>query len=693
MAKAKKQVKAKSADQADEKTQKLVGLTDRMIERAEPVTKLWADLWNKGIDYLFANQLAQKRRKGWKHVELNGVFPAVRQEVATLSQRRPTIRAEARANDADTLTKAKFWQGDLQYRYEKTLKMTEKSIRAALDGAATGWYIAYVYPEEKAQWDPDLGDWLYEPRVSLIKGRYFGIDPNAETVEEAQYVYCRREVDVEWAMRQWPEFAKQIEEEANPDKFDDQRAEFAARAQYDGETEGRDHRGRKEIAGKLAMLIKSGGKAGGDDSKPADDKRSRKIILTHIYFRDLETTKNKVFEDHKAEDLTANGVLWVDTPADAAPETPGQFRVQNPDAPELEHVKGRYKVNDLLALPDWPKKQTGDVDVPKFPNGRVVYRLNKLVLNPDEKNQVYERTRWPFVVGYRFPLPHIPQGLNAVEMVSMAQDWVNVTAAHLLNWLTNFCDPLWLQEPGALAGDKRLDAKPGKVIQTEAGGINKLKRMAGEALQPGVIESLQLMIRQLQDSSGIHDNAMGAPARSGQATAYEIGSLRESTQVGLSLPLMFLDAWIVGVMERVAELDRTYLKAGDAVRMAGKDFENAPVQTFMDEYRDLEFDVKLNVGSALPFDKERRKGEAVQLAGLPQFSNNPAFAEYLYDIFDIPDKQKMLEGYLNAQMAIMAQAQAQAAAKAGGTGGPSAPSEAEQPVVRPGPVGPGLPPG
>lgn len=650
---------AKTPDMTKEESDaELVKRCKRMVDAGAEVTEQWANWWVAGLRYLFNDQLAEKRReKGWANVQMNVIYPALHQELALLAQRKPRIEAEAGVpGNEEALAKAAFWRGLSQRRYDKTLRMTTKTILATLDGAWCGMYVAYIWPDERAYWDKDRNRWVYEPRVDLLHPFYFGSDPNSETLDDSKFVFSRREMLIDEAERLWPEKKKQIEEGAKKyaetgDQLFMGRRMPAPPEQRKGEKE-RDTSWNAKVQGQLVDLITRarGSVAGGPALDRTDSRTGRQVVpITCVHFRDYEEEDAKDQEPYAADELLAQGALTADTSAVNQDGTPGPavYRVADPEHPALAESTRTYQPGDLLSEADWPQKTTRKYKKPVYPFGRVVWMLNdEVLLNDKQEDQVWTRKNWPYVVGVRLPLPHVSQGLNGVEMAQGAQDWINVSAAHLLNHLKHFADPKTVHEEGIFAKGYKLKSIPGAIIQVLSGKLDRIKTLQPGELSPGIIQTFQIMVRQAQDALKQHDNALGAPApRDQTATASSIQEAATHTAVGLSI--VFLDAWILAVMEQVMELDREYLEPGDAVRLAGTTDTPEAVVEYTDEVADVDIDLKLNVGVALPHDVERRKADVERLQRM--FPQNPYLWKWAAEAFDVPSKTEFVESMAEYQ--------------------------------------------
>jgi len=605
----------------------LKGMTKDMVEAGEEVTKRWSTLWNDGLNYICNNQLVGKGRKeGWPAIQVNYIWPAVRQQWAIEAERRPLIVAIPYQNkDADI---AAFWQGILQYQFKEDLNIPMLGIAASVDAAIYGMYIAKTFWEPEVEWDADAKMWKGAPRTNLVWPPFFGCDPEAEKVDTAAYVYSKRRVAVDWAITRWPEYEDEIKTAALEDFDADKIGNFlmgGLQKSYD------DDRGTgipdNPNDGRLADLITRARGVNEYGTKPTDDTgRPQYVTLSEIYFRDYSTTKQEEVEDVTQEELLDREAIYKDDE--------GIFRVGN--VAELGSRNKALKEGDVITRGDWPARVTREYDEPDFPWGRMVFKAGETILNPEEEDQVYPYRKWPFTVGVHHVLPHIWQGMNAVEMPRGLQDWINIGGSHILNYVKYFGDPITIIEDGGLAEGKKLNAAAGAVWRVKK--MSKVRREPPPPASQGLFQAQGGMIKEIQEQLASSEVARGQTA-AGRQTATEIATLQQSAMISSSLQLKQKDEWVRRIMQIVAELDQVNMKPGQMVRIAGDKFEDIAA-TYTEEHRALKFDVNLKIGTSLPFDTERKKQDAERLAAV---FGPIVVAQEILDAFEVENKDEMLE--------------------------------------------------
>ena len=133
-------------------------LLDEMIEPAMLATQDWCDIWHDAVNYVFCNQLyRQRRREGWDRIQVNYIWPSIRQELAVYAQRRPILTVQG--YEAGDQALADMWQAHIPYLWDNTLDMPKKVLQAALDAKLYGYCVAKTTWDERGEWDAKEKAW------------------------------------------------------------------------------------------------------------------------------------------------------------------------------------------------------------------------------------------------------------------------------------------------------------------------------------------------------------------------------------------------------------------------------------------------------------------------------------------------------------------------------------------------------
>ena len=137
------------------------------------------------------------------------------------------------------------------------------------------------------------------------------------------------------------------------------------------------------------------------------------------------------------------------------------------------------------------------------------------------------------------------------------------------------------------------------------------------------------------------------------------------------LQSILMDLFTVRSFKIVHQFCAAGWSAGQMVRIAGKG-QAARIAAIEQEQLDARFDLKLEVGTSLPFDRERRKADARELYGIL----GDVYLERLLDAYEEKDAERILQQrpafvlarQIIEQQAAQQQSQQQAAVQQQGPG-------------------------
>lgn len=636
----------------------LEGVTHDMILAGQRRTMEWTAIWSSGLSQVYNNQrtgvdveLDDEGKPINADVQINQSFPAMMQETAIQAQRRPMIMVEPHDEQPEDSTDAEIWQGILQHQYVNELAMPELNSAASIDAFVFGLYIAKVYWEPKAEWDIKLRRWIGKPQANLLFPPYFGADPEAEVIDTSTaYVYSGRRVSLDWVLRRWgttPDMKQKIIQaaESDPHNTDYARAmndawgpnftpHAASETQLASSFQKEDgsDMAQRGSRGRILRMINAARGYGAEGSGDKDnyEGRPRKLTLFEVYFRDMtESQKTDVASISKEELLDSGAII---------PASNGEFVVGNPEA--FKDSAPHLKEGDTPLIADWPSVTNKALE-PDFPRGRFVLKIGRdLILNPKESEQVYPHKQWPYVTGVFHQLPHIWEGMNGTEMPEPIQTMTNSTYTSLLNLINYYGNPKLIQDKSALADPKEeITNEPGGVINCAEGQIDKVaKFMEMAAVPPQIFKIIELLDRQGQGLSGKHDQSLGRGSK-GNVTAFEIATKQEADVIRSSQQIQRKDAWNKKIMDLVVEMDQANLEPGQIIQMTGKEFD-ARRGEMTKALLDLDFSIKLQIGTGLPFDKQQKKQDWKELA---EIFGALSVARQLLEAYEVDNIDELLQ--------------------------------------------------
>jgi hypothetical protein len=393
------------------KKEELTNRLDRIVDSGMEKTRQFYSMWNENLRYFFSDQLHNvKARKNWEWVVLNYIWPSAMQEIAKLTKNNPKIIVQPwEPNDTD---KAEVWEKKLQWDWKQGINnhgMRLEQIKAILDGKLFGYRVSKIYWEDKCYWDEESQQWMGDVKHKLWHPAMFWADGD-ECIDEGN-CGTERYATLEWAQSRWPKFKKELEESAltwNEIEKDLKAYDIGKGSILQGQksiqdeegTGGKDCFDGDPSSTRLLDII-----MGFDPLSHTGQTSDQKFVkIQEIYLKDYEETKIKEEQDANPQELLASGQIF---------EANGRI---------YDTASG-----DEMLPETWPKQTIREYTKPKFPNGRYIMRVGDTILNSKEEEQVYPYSRWPFVVVPHYLLPHMWQGVDAVQLYKSTQDMVNIT--------------------------------------------------------------------------------------------------------------------------------------------------------------------------------------------------------------------------------------------------------------------------
>lgn len=572
---------------------------DEMVTSGMAKTRAWTDLWSLSLRYFFGDQLADKRQHtNWDWVVVNYIWPTAMQEMAKLSKNFPRIIANPwEASDVDA---SETWQSKLQWDWEQGINgtgMRLEHVAAILDGKLFGYRVSKIFWEDKVRWDEDKQDWEGDVKYKLWHPACFW----ASDDEKINNGDCGtvRHVSLDWAIRRWPDFKKELKKEAaaftgefsglEPVRGSQSTGSAAAKKAglFSGGSESEVNEFRSNL---ITPLVMANDKTLGDGAGTPKDEEV--VRIEEIYFRDLSTEDVKIEEDIPQEELLDSGTIF-------------------------EKNDIFIDVNDNpIKLDEWPKKTIREYEKPKFPNGRFIVRVGQTILNPDEESQKYPYTQWPFVVVPHYLLPHMWRGVNAVELYRSPQDMINISVSHLFNNMKMFGDPKIAVENDAIAINPKtkkhfsIGAGPGAIIRLTRGGLSRFKILDPPSTSAGAAQLYALFTTEFKNLTGLQNIASGKRDE-GRITATQAQALTISSHDRIALQAIYEDEWIRGLMVLDAEISQRHYDLGRYIRIVGED-GLVGAQQISEKLKDVRFDVNIEPAASLPFDPEKRQAAYLQ---------------------------------------------------------------------------------
>lgn len=573
--------------EADEEALQLV---EKHFAEAKRVRATADQNWMDNYRFFRGKQWKDKR-PSYRHSEvLNYIFSEIQTVLVILSDNRPTV--EVLPQDPSDFQFAEIINKIITSKWDQ-YQWSYVVAEAILDSAIYGTAIGCV------PWNPKLLDGIGDMAFHTIDPFHCYPDPNAKSKindEHCKYFLTAIPTDIATVHEMYPSKAEQVK----PDLADTTAAGFDP---YDSEE----------------MRLKS----------PIDNR-----VLVE------ETRSNKAG--------VPNQVLLIT-----------DYMHSNAMV-EQEIDDG---VDEITGL---PKKKYQERK--KYPNGRKVVVANGIVLENGENPYINETFPYGRLVDHIMPREF--WGIGEVEQLKSPQQIINKLVSYTLDVLTIMGNPIWIVDTAAQVDTENLTNQPGLVIEKQSGA--EVRREGGVQLQPFVMDLLQTMTERVMAKLGSTADVSKGVSPSPNASGYAIEQLQEAAQTKLRGKSRNIEFFLKDIGElmvdrilqfytvpRIIRLTNDesaiqYFKFGitDVVDEQGETKKIATTQEFNQDPETMNYqesapvqyelksklDIKMSVGSSLPFAKAQKASQARQLYEMGIIDGE----EYLNQI-EYPNKEKIIQ--------------------------------------------------
>jgi hypothetical protein len=349
----------------------------------------------------------------------------------------------------------------------------------------------------------------------------------------------------------------------------------------------------------------------------------------------------------------------------------------------------------------------------KWPRGRKIVVCNKVLLEDDENP--YDDFEIPYQRLLNYSLPREFWGISEVEQLEGPQKTFNKVLNFALDVMTLMGNPIWIVDKNANVDPDLLINKPGLVVEPNPG--TRVERVEGVQLQPYVINLAHDMAQWFNDVSGSQEVSQGRNP-TGITAMGAINALQEAAHTRLRQKTRNADYYLQDVGRQWLSRTMQFRTAPEMFRLTNKQGVEQYFRMHVEQYEKTEeqevidpltgqasiqqvptgemgrravvqpygegglmditqqrvyeirgtFDVRVSTGSALPFAKAEKEQKLLNL-----FDRGIVDAEEVLKGTDFPNWQAVLQ---RMQQKALAEAQAAAAAQAGGAPGQAAPTVA-----------------
>jgi hypothetical protein len=318
----------------------------------------------------------------------------------------------------------------------------------------------------------------------------------------------------------------------------------------------------------------------------------------------------------------------------------------------------------------------------KFPDGRRTIVVNGLVAMDD--NHPYADGKYPYARYLDYILPQEFYGMGDIDQLKSPQRMINRAVCSYLDNLTQMGNPIWVVDQGAVDTDNLTNA-PGLIVETVP-GLN-VRREPGMPLAPGSTQIYEIGASAFDRIFGSNEVSQGVRTP-GITSGVAIDSLQEAAQTRLRLKSRNMEVTLNSIGQMFLSRIMQYWTQPQFVSITSEGMPpevfqfqiekegeasgwyKAKVKTYAENNGKMEptaeqkefrtkglFDVKVTIGSNLPFAKKEKADRAIQL-----FQLGVVDMEEVLKAVEWPGMESVLRR-MQEQAQMQAQAQAEPAAK------------------------------
>lgn len=285
----------------------------------------------------------------------------------------------------------------------------------------------------------------------------------------------------------------------------------------------------------------------------------------------------------------------------------------------------------------------------KYPKGRKIVIGSGVLLEDQPMDDFYE-TKFPYMRLCNYILPREFWGMSEIEQLESPQKIFNKLVSFSLDVLTLMGNPIWVVDTSSGIDTDNLINRPGLVIEKEPG--SEVRREEGVHLQPYVLQMIDRMKLWFDDISGSTDASRGVRPE-GVTAASAIEALQDQAQTRLRQKSRNIEAFMQEFGQTYLDFVFEYYDSPRVFKITDnknsvryfkfhvqnrevknedgtptgetkkygivRDYKKSSVENkfFEGDAREFElrkrFDVKISLGSNLPFEKSRIESQSYQL--------------------------------------------------------------------------------
>lgn len=302
----------------------------------------------------------------------------------------------------------------------------------------------------------------------------------------------------------------------------------------------------------------------------------------------------------------------------------------------------------------------------KYPNGKLVTILPNQNLLLQETSNPYNHGKKPYVRFVDSILPHSFWGEGEVECLMSAQKNINMVLSNVLSYLKLMSNPIWKLTSDSGVKREDITNDVALVLEVDPGHMGDVQRDIPPAMQAGIMELYNTMLRNAEVESGVNDSTQGRRPV-GVTAAAAIDTLQEASFTRIRLKERNMQVSLTKLGDILVKLFMQFYNTPRVTKITGggvwpsyfeyfiedtgngyvfnkKDinFDEASQSYIPSEYKQSQesagiFDITIVGGTSLPFKKAERANLAMKLSEMGKITD-----ETLLKFLDFPNIEQEL---------------------------------------------------
>jgi len=579
----------------------LITRMDRFADESREQRTLLTNHWVKALRYWRGGKghwRDRKRRKyqgeQWTEAVHNRVLPIIEQQIAMMSDNNPkglfipTDMTDPKfAKDLQLLTDSRT----------RRIRIRSKIIRALYNAKLFGSMAMYVYWDDSTIGMADTNSRLLSPTELIV-------DPKLKdcNVDDGEYVGFEYQVSLEYLKWRWSEKADELE--------------AASRSNNEGQFQ--------TVQDVTSLDEELGNEPNTNIAAVNEDTEVPTAQFMALWYRDY--TARKVEIPTPLEILEARGEVAL-------------------------NAIGRYVYVDNGELYTEENAPLMDTTEQVYPFGRCTMKSGNVILEDfawgeDAETGEVRPALWPIALGINAVIPGRWYGRDETEALQYDQNIVN----DMVSQITDHCDvavhPPLVYDSTLINDPRLIKCTPNTKIPCK-GNVNaaliwrQVPDIGGDPYK-----LLDLTLSNMETSSGMPAQSISRQSK-GQQTATEIMTLDRAGRGRVGLATALLDEFIARLYLLLGQNIQQNYSEKQRCRVLGTDQSSNEI-TITREHKSALYDVEVEAGSTLPYDKESRRQQAVELNNILS-SPGPYLPEVL-DAYEVKNKEEVLQRVQQWQM-------------------------------------------